>query len=97
MRKIETFTGGVAATNAFFCQSSGTNFLVDAPEGTARWLEEGDHRIDALLLTHNPLQDITNTQKIAGVFLKGTWHNKTQINKELQNIKQRAQKSKEEK
>ena len=47
----------------------------------AEFMEEGDlwgkiapgHRADLVLLHANPLEDIANTQEIAGVMVKGKW------------------------
>lgn len=48
--KIATFTGGIAVTNAYYLPEART--LVDAPEGTAKWLSDNGWNLDLLLITH---------------------------------------------
>ena len=45
---IQTFTGGIAATNGHFLSLPGGNVLVDAPEGVAAWLEKLGLKVDVL-------------------------------------------------
>ena len=39
-----------------------------------------------VLLDKNPLLDIKNTRAIAGVMLKGKWHDKSQLDTMLQQV-----------
>lgn len=44
---------------------------------------------DLVLLNDNPLTDIRNTQKIAGVFVNGRWLNRSHIDKMLEDLSKR--------
>jgi glyoxylase-like metal-dependent hydrolase (beta-lactamase superfamily II) len=50
--KITSYTGGVTQTNGYLVETPDGNFLVDAPEGVAGWIERQGVRVDDLLLTH---------------------------------------------
>jgi len=41
---------------------------------------------DLILLNANPLEDITNTEKRAGVMLRGKWYTQSEMNKWLGEI-----------
>ena len=49
---LEIFTGGSFQTNGYLLQNGNRAVLFDAPEDSARWLQEKDVRIEALVLTH---------------------------------------------
>jgi imidazolonepropionase-like amidohydrolase len=50
---------------------------------------EAGKKADLLLLEANPLDDIKNTKKIAGVFVNGTWLDKSKIKADLANLSKR--------
>jgi glyoxylase-like metal-dependent hydrolase (beta-lactamase superfamily II) len=50
--KITPFTGGFVQTNGYLVETADGNFLIDAPEGIAEWIEEKGVRVDDVLLTH---------------------------------------------
>lgn len=50
--KITSYTGGFAQTNGYLVETSGGNFLIDAPEGIAEWLAEKNVSVSDVLLTH---------------------------------------------
>ena len=52
---------------------------------------ERNKRADLLLLDANPLEDIANTQKRAGVMLKGKYYSQVELNKWLDEIAPRFQ------
>ena len=52
---------------------------------------EKNKRADLLLLDANPLEDIANTQKRAGVMLKGKYYSQVELNKWLDEIAPRFQ------
>lgn len=53
MLKISTFTGGIAATNGYLVETPESAFIVDAPEGMAKWVQaQGKTNVPTLLLTH---------------------------------------------
>lgn len=68
--------------------------LISATRLPSEWLEIGDKTgtieagkfADLILLEANPLNDIHNTRKIAGVCLNGRWVDKTIINKMLARV-----------
>jgi glyoxylase-like metal-dependent hydrolase (beta-lactamase superfamily II) len=50
--KITSYTGGFAQTNGYLVETSGGDFLIDAPEGIAEWLAETNVSVSDVLLTH---------------------------------------------
>jgi imidazolonepropionase-like amidohydrolase len=68
--------------------------LVSATRLPATWLGienkigtvEAGKFADLVLLDKNPLDDISNTRKIAGVFINGRWVNKTKIDMMLSDL-----------
>ena len=61
---IQTFTGGIAATNGHFLSLPGGNVLVDAPEGVAAWLEKLGFKVDVLFLTHQHFDHVLDAAKV---------------------------------
>jgi hydroxyacylglutathione hydrolase len=64
MLEISSYTGGVAATNAYLFRLPGGTVLVDAPDGVAAWLRRRNVRVDVLFLTH---QHFDHTLGVAAV------------------------------
>ena len=60
--RIRPFTGGAFDTNCFFLEENG--ILIDAPQGTAQWLEEQGHKVTLLLLTHGHVDHILDAARI---------------------------------
>ena len=50
--KITCYSGGDTQTNGYLIETPDGNFLVDAPEGVAVWLDARGMRVDDVLLTH---------------------------------------------
>jgi hydroxyacylglutathione hydrolase len=50
--KISLFTGGFVQTNGYLVETPDGNFLIDAPEGVAEWIQRRGVRLDDVLLTH---------------------------------------------
>jgi imidazolonepropionase-like amidohydrolase len=57
----------------------GTYFKTESTTGTIA----AGKRADLVLLDANPLQDIENSMKIAGVMVNGRWMSKAEIDKRL--------------
>jgi glyoxylase-like metal-dependent hydrolase (beta-lactamase superfamily II) len=64
MYDIHTFTGGMAQTNAWLMESPQGNLLIDAPEGTARWLLARGVRVDTLLITHQHFDHVQDAAEV---------------------------------
>jgi glyoxylase-like metal-dependent hydrolase (beta-lactamase superfamily II) len=58
--KITCFTGGMVQTNGYLLETNDGNLLIDAPEGVDEWLEEKGLSVDALLLTHQHYDHVTD-------------------------------------
>lgn len=50
--KITSYTGGFTQTNGYLVETDAGNFLIDAPEGIAEWIDQKGLRVDDVLLTH---------------------------------------------
>ena len=50
--KITPYSGGSTQTNSYLVETPDGNFLVDAAEGVAAWLDLQGKRVDDVLLTH---------------------------------------------
>ncbi len=59
---IDVFTGGLFDTNCYFLRGPG--ILVDAPEGTAAWLEGKGYRVRTLLLTHGHIDHTWDAARV---------------------------------
>lgn len=66
MWNVEVFTGGIAQTNGYLIQSGGTHWVVDAPEGFCRWMEERGVMPKSLWLTHQHFDHVIDAAKIVG-------------------------------
>jgi hydroxyacylglutathione hydrolase len=66
MPAIDTYTGGIAATNGHLLSLPTGVFLVDAPEGVAEWVAGRGVRVDALLLTHQHFDHVQDAAAIQG-------------------------------
>lgn len=60
--QIESFTGGIFDTNAFFLPEHG--ILIDAPQDAAGWLRSRGHRVTTLLLTHGHIDHVWEAGQI---------------------------------
>ncbi|MDQ3621995.1 MAG: MBL fold metallo-hydrolase [Verrucomicrobiota bacterium] len=60
--QIETFTGGLFDTNAYFLPESGV--LIDAPQDCAEWLARRGHRVSNLLLTHGHIDHVWDAARL---------------------------------
>jgi len=78
--------------------------LVSATHLPATWLEIDQHvgtvevgkKADLILLDANPLDDITNTQRISGVFVDGEWVSRQKIDNMLLDLEVRNSLNKED-
>lgn len=58
--KFSVYTGGFVQTNGYLVETPDGNFLIDAPEGVARWAEAKGVRVDEVLLTHQHYDHVTD-------------------------------------
>jgi hydroxyacylglutathione hydrolase len=65
---IQVYSGGIAATNAYALSSPQGTLLVDAPEGTLRWMQREGITPDALLLTHQHFDHVWDAAAVARTF-----------------------------
>ena len=59
---IDTYTGGLFETNAYYLPAS--RLLVDAPEGVADWLKKKGYTVDGLLLTHGHVDHVWDAAQV---------------------------------
>lgn len=64
MPELSSYTGGVAATNAYLLRLPGGTVLVDAPEGVAAWLRRQEERVDVLFLTHQHFDHVLGASAV---------------------------------
>lgn len=60
----QRYTGGFTATHGYLLQTDAGTLLVDAPEGVAEWLDSLAVVPDALLLTHQHFDHVTDAAKL---------------------------------
>ena len=61
---FDTFTGGLFDTNCFLIPTEKGTILIDAPEGSADWLEDREAKVSHLLLTHGHIDHAVDAAKI---------------------------------
>ncbi len=61
---IDTYTGGLFDTNCFLFSGKTGLILVDAPQGSARWLEQKGVTIAHLLITHGHIDHVADAAEI---------------------------------
>ncbi len=59
---MNIFTGGIFETHCYYLRDS--CLLVDAPEGSAEWLESRGYRVSGLLLTHGHIDHVWDAARI---------------------------------
>lgn len=64
MLQISCYTGGIAQTNGYLVESSGGNFIVDAPEGMSDWLRRRSKKVSVILLTHQHFDHVQDAAAI---------------------------------
>lgn len=64
MLQISCYTGGMAQTNGYLVESAGGNFIVDAPDGMADWLNRKGKKVSAILLTHQHFDHVQDAAAI---------------------------------
>ena len=62
--KITSFTGGFAQTNGYLVETSGGNFLIDAPEGVVDWLKRNGVSVSDVLLTHQHYDHVLDAAEL---------------------------------
>jgi hydroxyacylglutathione hydrolase len=58
--KITSYTGGFVETNGYLIETPDGNLLIDAPQGIAAWCTGRGVRVDAVLLTHQHYDHVTD-------------------------------------
>lgn len=64
MLQISCYTGGMAQTNGYLVESAMGNFIVDAPDGMADWLNRKGKKVSAILLTHQHFDHVQDAAAI---------------------------------
>ncbi len=61
---IDTYTGGLFDTNCFLFEGVTGGILIDAPQGSAEWLEKKGVKLSHLLITHGHIDHVTDAAAI---------------------------------
>jgi hydroxyacylglutathione hydrolase len=64
MPPIQTYTGGIAATNSYLLSLPGGTLLIDAAGGVANWLRDQGAKVDVLLLTHQHFDHVLDAAAV---------------------------------
>ncbi len=64
MLPIQTYTGGIAATNSYLLTLPGGTLLIDAAGGVAEWLRGSGAKVDVLLLTHQHFDHVLDAAAV---------------------------------
>lgn len=62
--QIDTYTGGLFDTNCFLFKTAVGAILIDAPQGSAEWLERTGAHVTHLLITHGHIDHVADAAKI---------------------------------
>jgi hydroxyacylglutathione hydrolase len=62
--KISLYTGGLVQTNGYLVETPDGNFLVDAPDGIAKWVAQRGVRVDDVLLTHQHYDHVQDAAEL---------------------------------
>jgi hydroxyacylglutathione hydrolase len=65
MFTLSSFTGGIAQTNGWLVQNQGRAMVIDAPEGMNDWVAAQNVTVEALLLTHQHFDHVTDAAALA--------------------------------
>jgi hydroxyacylglutathione hydrolase len=78
MLNFQTFIGGIFDTNGYLLEAPTGNIVIDAPTGSADWLEEIGKKPDLLLITHGHVDHIDDAAAIKRRFnCKVAYHQET--------------------
>jgi hydroxyacylglutathione hydrolase len=64
MLNFQTFIGGIFDTNGYLLETPTGKIMIDAPTGSADWLEETGVKPDLLLITHGHVDHIDDAANI---------------------------------
>jgi hydroxyacylglutathione hydrolase len=79
MLQFQTFIGGIFDTNGYLVQAPSGNIMIDAPTGSASWLQQMDIKPDLLLITHGHVDHIDDAARIKQLFgCKVAYHPETE-------------------
>jgi hydroxyacylglutathione hydrolase len=79
MLQFQTFVGGIFDTNSYLVQAPGGNILIDAPTGSAGWLQQLEVPLDLLLITHGHVDHVDDAARIKKLFdCKVAYHRETE-------------------
>jgi imidazolonepropionase-like amidohydrolase len=87
-RELESFVD--AGLSPYEAIRAGTSGAAEFMNAANEWgMVATGHRADLILLEDNPLKDVSTISSPAGVMVRGKWHSRAELHRELEKVAER--------